>query len=238
METEDQFSAENEYIDMEAFAKEGKEIPKGRKYLLLIDRKKYKWEKECITGKELLVLAGKTPIERFQINQRFRFGRVEEVQLDEKVDLATCGVERFMTLPLDQTEGRPLSRAFALPEQDEHFLNASGLEWETIQESNKRWLILRNHPIPDGYTIPQANVAIMITPGYPAGPLDMVYFHPGLVRTDGVGIKALSNQSIEGKTYQRWSRHYTSQNPWRPGLDDISTHLSLVNHWLKREFHK
>lgn len=227
-----------EYIDLEAFIKEGKDIPKRRKYLLRIDRKKYKWDKECITGKELLVLAGKVPVERFQINQRFRFGRVEEVQLDEKVDLATCGVERFVTMPLDQTEGRPLLRAFALPEQDTEFLNAGKWEWETTLEGNKRWLIIRDFPIPDGYTVSLADVALLITPGYPTGQLDMAYFYPALQRSDKVGIKALANQPIEGKPYQRWSRHYTSQNPWRPGVDDISTHLSLVTHWLKREFYK
>lgn len=225
------------YMDMEAFAKEGKDLPKGRKYILLIDRKKYKWDQECITGRELLILAGKNP-DRYQINQRFRFGRVEEVQLDEKVDLATCGVERFVTLPLDQHEGRPLTRAFALPLEDEAFLNASEFTWETIQQGRQQWLILRDYPITEGYNVKVVDLALMITPGYPAGKLDMVYFHPGLHRSDGVKINALSLQTIEGKRYQRWSRHYSPQNPWRPGIDDISTHLSLVNHWLKREFHK
>ncbi|MCG8328559.1 MAG: multiubiquitin domain-containing protein [Chitinophagales bacterium] len=226
------------YVDVEALAKAGKPIPKGRKYLLRIDGKKYKWDKECITGREILLLAGKTPVERFQVNQRFRFGRVEEVQLDEKVDLATCGVERFMTLPLDQTEGRPQQRAFALPEEDEAFLNASNFKWEALREGNQQWLIIREFPIPEGYSHMHADVAIMITPGYPTSKLDMVYFHPELRRSDGKGIKALRNQSIEGKTYQRWSRHYTNTNPWRPGIDDISTHLSLVKHWLTREFIK
>lgn len=225
-----------EYIDLEAFVREGKNIPKGRKFLLRIDRKLYKWDEECITGRQLLQLAGKTPVERFQVNQRFRFGRVEEVQLDEKVDLATCGVERFMTLPLDQTEGRPLARAFSLPEEDETFLNHHDYQWETIIQGRQRWLIIRSFPVPEGYNHSHVDVAILITPGYPTSQLDMAYFFPALHRSDGKAIKALANQNIEGKIYQRWSRHYSTTNPWRPGLDDISSHLTLVKHWLAREF--
>jgi hypothetical protein len=36
--------------------------------------------------------------------------------------------------------------------------------------------------------------------------------------------------------FQQWSRHRTQQNAWRPGEDDISTYLSLVDDWLRREF--
>lgn len=228
----------DEFIDIEAFAKAKKDIPKGRKYLILIDRQKYKWHDECITGREILQLAGKTPVERFQVNQKFRFGRVEEVQLDEKVDLATCGVERFMTLPLDQTEGRPVTRAFALSEEDQEFLDASKFTWETLLQGNQRWLIIRDFPISEGYNVEKADVGIMVAPGYPTSQLDMVYFYPALRRFDNIQIRALANQRLEGKIYQRWSRHRTGQNPWRPGLDSIATHLSLVKHWLTREFQK
>jgi hypothetical protein len=36
---------------------------------------------------------------------RFAGGRAEKVDLDEVIDLRKPGVERFMTLPKDQTEG-------------------------------------------------------------------------------------------------------------------------------------
>lgn len=64
----------------------------------------------------------------------------------------------------------------------------------------------------------------------------MVYFYPHLNRTDNKLINALANQLIETTTYQRWSRHRTSVNPWRPGLDNLQTHLMLVDYWLEREF--
>ncbi|MCB9341790.1 MAG: hypothetical protein H6577_26995 [Lewinellaceae bacterium] len=166
----------------------------------------------------------------------FRFGRVEKVELDEKVDLAICGVERFVTIPLDQTEGRPQRTDFLMPEADREYLAASGFNFETVREGSNQWLIVRDFPVPPGYNTGKVDVALMIPPGYPTAPLDMAYFHPPLARTDGRGINALSSQSIEGKNYQRWSRHRTGQNPWRPDVDDISTHMSLVSHWPEREF--
>jgi hypothetical protein len=42
--------------------------------------------------------------------------------------------------------------------------------------------------------------------------------------------------AFANKRYQQWSRHRTAQNPWRPGLDNVCTHLLQVNNWLEREF--
>ena len=227
---------DSDVINIAEFNAAGKEIPRGRRYAFQIDRKTFVTDKECLTGRELLTLAGKTPPERFQLNQLFRFGRVEKVELDEKVDLATCGMERFTTIPLDQTEGRPLRKDFLMPEADKEYLAASSFNFETVQEGSNQWLIVRDFPVPSGYNTDKVDVALMIPPGYPTAQIDMAYFHPPLVRTDGRAINALSSQSIEGKNYQRWSRHRTGQHPWRPEVDDVSTHLSLVSHWLEREF--
>ena len=95
----------NDIIDVEALAKANQPIPKGKKYLIKVDREKFRTDQECLTGKEILLLAGKVPYTKFQLNQKLRKGAVKKVDYDEKIDLTTCGVERFMTLPLDQTEG-------------------------------------------------------------------------------------------------------------------------------------
>jgi hypothetical protein len=92
-------------IDIEIFVKENREIPKGHHYLILVDREKIKVEHECLTGREILKLAGKVPTERFQLNQRFRGGKVSKVNYDQVVSFVEEGVEKFMTIPLDQTEG-------------------------------------------------------------------------------------------------------------------------------------
>ncbi len=132
-----------------------------------------------------------------------------------------------------------MRREFDLPSFDVVHLDSTGLDWETIAEPNgNRWLLLHERPIWDGYTVVKATTALQIVPSYPDAQIDMVYFHPHLARTDGKPIGALSTQDIAGTVFQRWSRHRTAEAPWRPGEDDVSSHLVLVDDWLEREFAK
>ena len=41
----------------------------------------------------------------FRLDEKLVGGRTVKIELDQVVDLTAPGVERFMTLPLDQTEG-------------------------------------------------------------------------------------------------------------------------------------
>lgn len=131
-----------------------------------------------------------------------------------------------------------MRRDFFLPENDIEYLDSLGLQWETVNEQGMQWVIIRGFPVVKGYNVEFVDVAIKIETGYPRTGLDMAYFFPQISRIDGKTIGAVCDQQIEGKRYQRWSRHRTSQNPWKEGVDDISTHLSLVSFWFTQEFQK
>lgn len=94
----------DELIDIEAYAKEGKNPPKGKTYQIRVDNIKLVVPEE-LTGEEILKRAGKDPVEKYQLNQKLRGGIVKKVAYDEKVNFSAPGIERFMTIPLDQTEG-------------------------------------------------------------------------------------------------------------------------------------
>lgn len=94
-----------EIIDVEEFAKGGKQVPKEMRYQIRIDLNKYTVDRECMTGREILILAQKSPVERFQLNQKQSGGKVTKIGYDQTVCFTEPGVERFMTIPLDQTEG-------------------------------------------------------------------------------------------------------------------------------------
>ncbi|MBL6446401.1 hypothetical protein JMN32_08785 [Fulvivirga sp. 29W222] len=129
-----------------------------------------------------------------------------------------------------------MRRQFVLPEEDIEFLDSSFENWETICEGLHKWLIIHDFPVSDGYNIKITKAAFRIDQGYPNTQIDMVYFYPALIRVDRKPIGALANQILDGKTYQRWSRHRTSQNPWRPGIDNLESHIFLVKNWMEREF--
>jgi hypothetical protein len=131
-----------------------------------------------------------------------------------------------------------MRREFVLPEDDLDHLSSLSLEWETFQEGKLRWLLIHQYPVPNGYNTSAVDIAILIEPGYPVAQLDMAYFWPHLQLLNQKQISALAFHPVEGKIYQRWSRHRTGTNPWRPGLDDLSTHLASVNFWFERELRK
>lgn len=125
---------------------------------------------------------------------------------------------------------------FHLPEEDLEYLKVIGCKWETIV-SKGNWLIIYDYKVPKGYNLNEVSLALKIDAGYPTAQIDMAYFYPPIARQDNKPIRALVMMQIDNKQWQRWSRHRTGINPWRSGLDGLETHISLVQHWLEREFY-
>ena len=131
-----------------------------------------------------------------------------------------------------------MRRQFDLLPEDEQLLNDYGLPWETVVDGSQ-WVLIHDFPTHEGYNHKSVIAAIRLETGYPNTPLDMVYFHPPLARTDGRTIGATQAvQQIAGISYQRWSRHRTGLNPWKPTIDSLGTHIVLIEDWLQREFEK
>jgi hypothetical protein len=128
---------------------------------------------------------------------------------------------------------------FDLLPQDQQFLDEYGLSWETIVDGSQ-WVLIHNFPtLHEGYNQESVTAAIRLETGYPITALDMVYFDPPLARKDGRAIGATeATQQIDGRTFQRWSRHRTEVNPWKPGQDSIGSHVILIEDWLAREFER
>lgn len=213
----------------------------SRAYQVLIDKELYVLENAFPTGAELLEKAKKNPVEQFAIYIKEPGEQPKRIQLDEKVDLTAPGVERFVTLPLDQTEGEGQSTArmhFQMPEEDMDWLLSRGKPFELLAENGVQRVLLHEFPVPPGYNHSTVSACVRIDPGYPDSQIDMVWFFPPLARPTGQPIGALSDEQFDGKVWQRWSRHRTGQNPWRPGVDNLMTHYALVDDWLHRELKK
>ena len=87
-------------------------------YKIQIDKPFFEVADPTPTGRALLLLAGKTPPEQFALYLKVPGAQPKRIPLDETVDLRAPGVERFVTLPLDQTEGLGLRKQFTLPAED------------------------------------------------------------------------------------------------------------------------
>ena len=226
-----------EEVDVEEYVRSKRPIPHANRYVIRIDKEKRVVHTPILTGRQILALVGKTP-DKFKLYEHFPGKQPEPIQPDQEVHLHKHHVERFTTMAKDTTEGRnvaTLRREFRLPAGDEQYLDSLLLQWETIRDAGLLWLLIHDWILPAGYNVPLVRVALQIPGGYSDSQIDMVYFLPHLQRVDGRPIAALSTQLITSENYQRWSRHRTGANPWRPGVDDVSTHLTLIHDWVTRE---
>ena len=217
---------------------------KPREYRVQIDKTFYEVPNPTPTGRELLQIAGKVPVDKFALYQKPQGGQPIRIALDQHVDLREPGIERFLTLPLDQTEGHgavrrtPLRRDFTLPHEDTEWLVQHGKPYELVAQGGVRRLVIYDWSVPTGYNQSEVDVHVRIETGYPDTQIDMAYFAPALVRRDGRGIANVCSETFDSRPWQRWSRHRTPANPWRPGLDCLATHFELITSWLVRELKK
>lgn len=227
-----------EIIDLEEYAKANRPVPPDRRYQIRIDRERFVVNRPTITGREILALVNKKP-EDYILHQRLRGGAPRTIEAEDKVDLTGHGPERFMTLKRETQEGLAEGRRhFKLAAADGESLAEQFPKWEAVLDGTSQWVVIREFKLPPGYNVATADLAIQLVAGYPDAALDMAYFSPDLQRADGKAIPALSPHQFDGRNWQRWSRHRTGSNPWVPGEDCLSTHISYIKFFLAEEFKK
>jgi hypothetical protein len=97
----------DDVIDVEQLAKSGRDVPPhraGARYRIRIDKVLKIVDVPQMTGEEILALVGKTPA-GYRLDMKLKGGGTKKIEPKDVVDFTGPGVERFMTLPLDQTEG-------------------------------------------------------------------------------------------------------------------------------------
>lgn len=158
-----------------------------------------------------------------------------EVDLSFVIDLRHKGIEKLRLTPRQINNGEMAAGQrveFALLPQDVEHLIRLGLRWETLIDGGRRWVILRNYPLPPGYPSAAADIAIEVPVSYPGAQLDMFYCHPPLALSSGAVIpQTQCVETITGLPFQRWSRH----RQWDATHDTLATHLALVEESLRRE---
>lgn len=94
-----------EVVDLEEYAKLGKQPPLAKGYRIKVNGQPYVVNEPTPTGAAILTLAGLIPPKDYTLRIKLAGQRPEKIRLDEKVDLRRPGVEKFKALPRDQTEG-------------------------------------------------------------------------------------------------------------------------------------
>lgn len=188
---------------------------------------------------DALTRAGFDVTQSWHIFLKVRGQAKREVQLSDRVDLRTPGIEKIRLTPKEVNNGEapPAPRRdFALLDADDAFLDRLGLRWETVYDAGRRWLLIHHYPVPAGYTAARTLLALEIPPTYPGAQIDMFYTSPPLALASGRAIDCTHiAATIHGAPFNGWSRHRGPGSPWNPAVDNVSTHLALVESALLKE---
>ncbi|MEP7376824.1 MAG: multiubiquitin domain-containing protein [Chitinophagaceae bacterium] len=85
-----------EIVDLEQFTKEGKVPPSDKHYKVKVGEKVVIFDKQIVTGREILEKAGYKHPECHWLYQKLKGCDFEKIDLEEKVDLAKGGIEHFI----------------------------------------------------------------------------------------------------------------------------------------------
>ncbi|UCU99247.1 multiubiquitin domain-containing protein [Acidovorax radicis] len=191
--------------------------------------------------RDALTVAGINLDAGWQIFLKVKDQPKQTMELDDVIDLTTPGIEKLRVSPKEVNNGEgvhPL-RQFRLLDGDERHLDTHYPGWVAVLEGSARWVILLKYQLPEGFSPAVVQMALNIPPTYPMSEVDMFYLFPAASLNSGVTIPATEAQiSVQGLTFQRWSRHRGSASQWRPGVDSMVTHLALVEAALLNEVQK
>lgn len=119
-----------------------------------------------------------------------------------------------------------------LPEADIAFLERSGIPYRVFEEGGMLNVELIDFPLPDGLNARTAHVLFRLSSSYPDTPPDMWWIIPHLTPVGGGQIPATGVlETIDGRSWQRWSRHLDPA-AWRSGIDGLESYVRLLRNEL------
>lgn len=191
-----------------------------RSFKFKIDDSDLEWPRACISGFVLRKLA-KLPA-NYNLWQEIPGQHDRKISDTDVINLAAAGVERFVSLIDQTTEGD------ALPSKDQAFLTGHGFDFDVAMDGGNTGIVLKSLALPTGkFSHDAADVLILLPKGYPDCPPDMFYVSPKLTLagTGQVPKACTAEHRFGGRVWQRWSRH---NNAWRPGVDGLRTMVARV----------
>lgn len=123
-----------------------------------------------------------------------------------------------------------------LDEEDRGWLAEQKLEFEATEEGGHTILILKGFALPIGFDHEHTDLLVRLPAGFPDTAPDMFWVDPQirLTKTGAVPRAAEVTETIAGRQWQRFSRHF-SGSPWRPGIDSLPSWILCIRSLLQQD---
>ena len=122
-----------------------------------------------------------------------------------------------------------------LPESDREFLDEKYPDFDVLPSGKELHLLLPQFQFPVAYSPQVADLLIIIPGGYPNAALDMFWTNPSVMLANGGWPERCTHhETFHGRSWQRWSRHFHQDKPWRPGIDSLRSFLTTVRHEIAK----
>lgn len=197
-----------------------------RLFKFTIDNRQMEWGKPLISGLIVRRLAAVGP--EYALYLEVRGGQDREISDTDIIDLSKPGIERFITVIRETTEGLT-----ALPTMDRTYLEDHAIDYELVSDGSQVGVVLRDVPLPEGkFDHEKADLLILLPGGYPDACPDMFFTIPWVRLADGGRYPNCADvpHMFGGKQWQRWSRH---SGAWRPGVDGLHTMIARARHAIE-----
>jgi hypothetical protein len=90
------------------------------------------------------------------------------------------------------------------------------------------WVLVKRFPLPPGWSKREAQILVLLPPGYPTTPPDNFFADNDLRLADGrLPTNASSDQRQVGRTWLQFS-HHVEANEWRPSVELLRGHNLLT----------
>jgi hypothetical protein len=126
-----------------------------------------------------------------------------------------------------------------LPEAECEFLQEKGWDvefWQnpvSTQQHERHLLIVKNFDLGEHYNPRTVDLLIKVPQGFPQAAPDMFWVYPRVTKTSGQQpAQAEYMETILDRTWQRFSRHYSSG--WHPIAGGLRTHFAFIRAALNK----
>jgi len=148
---------------------------------------------------------------------------VDDIQITGPVEISSG--QRYRVVPPGTFGVQTMAPVQLVQEVGD--LKKEGYAIELVEAEGWSCVIVRDYPVPPGYSKSHTDLLVKCPMSYPDGRPDMFWTDEDLKLADGRAPR--SADTIEAALGRRWRRFSYHPQNWNPGVDNLRTYLEFIS---------